>query len=69
MPQRRAGQLEDAAEGGGWTAGTVEKRLLLHGLSLSPAERLHWLEEALDELLGWVGLARRAGAVDPERSG
>jgi hypothetical protein len=31
------------------------------GLNLTPAERLRWLEQAMDELRGILGRARRAG--------
>jgi hypothetical protein len=31
------------------------------GLELSPAERLRWLEQALETLRRWQGRARRAG--------
>lgn len=30
------------------------------GLRLTPAERLHWLEETMDDLRRWRGLARYA---------
>ncbi len=33
------------------------------GLCLSPAERLRWLEETMDELRGLVGRARRGRPI------
>ncbi len=43
-----------------WThEGTVRRRLEA-GLRMTPAERLRWLEEMLDELLPLVGRARTA---------
>lgn len=35
------------------------------GLSMTPAERLRWLEETVEELRPWVGLARRGAGQDP----
>jgi hypothetical protein len=35
------------------------------GLRLTPAERLRWLEESVDALRRWQGLARRAGVTAP----
>ena len=41
-----------------WTFEGARARQLRWGLSLTPAERLRWLEESLDELLPWLGKAR-----------
>jgi len=38
------------------------------GLRFTPAERLAWLETTMEELRGWVGLARRgvtSGSAKP----
>jgi hypothetical protein len=34
------------------------------GLAMTPAERLRWLEETVEELLPWVGRARLGRPVD-----
>lgn len=44
----------------GWTYPETVRRQLEAGLRLTPAERLRWLEEMLDELLPLVGRARDA---------
>ena len=36
------------------------------GLALSPAERLRWLEETMEELRGLVGRARRGRPIGEE---
>ena len=42
-----------------WTFEGVSLRQLRAGLAMTPAERLRWLEEAVEELGPWVGRARR----------
>jgi len=44
----------------GWSWSENRQRQLQEGLRMSPAERLAWLEEMLDELLPYVGVARTA---------
>lgn len=44
----------------GWTHEGTVRRQLEAGLRMTPAERLRWLEEMLDELLPLVGRARSA---------
>lgn len=39
--------------------------LLEMGLRLTPAERLRWLEETVEELQPWVGLAAKVPSPDP----
>jgi len=36
------------------------------GLDLSPAERLTWLEETMDQLRGLLGRARHGRPVEPK---
>ncbi|MDH3402077.1 MAG: hypothetical protein OES32_09405 [Acidobacteriota bacterium] len=36
-----------------------DDELLAMGLRLTPAQRLRWLEETVEELLPWLGLASR----------
>ena len=42
----------------GWTHAETRQRQIRAGLQMTPAERLAWLEETLDELLPLVGRAR-----------
>ncbi len=51
----------DGKDAFGWNRVDVERRQLRAGLEMTPAERLDWLEEMLDELLGLVGGARDPG--------
>ncbi len=37
------------------------------GLSMTPAERLRWLEDTVEELRPWVGLARQGRGSGPTR--
>ena len=46
-------------DGYGWDRKTHDRRQIRLGLELSPAERLRWLEETMDELGRLVGRARR----------
>lgn len=41
----------------GADASGVDEKLLEMGLAMTPAERLRWLEETVEELLPWLGLA------------
>ena len=54
-------------DGFGWTFDETRRRQMRAGLAMTPAERLKWLEEMLDELLPLVGRARDADKV-PGRS-
>ncbi len=45
----------------GWSHEDTRRRQIRAGLLMTPAERLAWLEEMLDELLQLVGRARAAG--------
>lgn len=47
---------------------SIDDDLLRMGLSLTPAQRLDWLESAVEELLPWVGLAAEGEPSHPERS-
>jgi hypothetical protein len=44
-----------------WSHAGNQRRQRRVGLTLTPAERLAWLEEMLDELLPLVGRARNTG--------
>lgn len=44
--------------GYGWNRSETRRRQIRAGLQMTPAERLAWLEEMLDELLPLVGRAR-----------
>ena len=48
-----------------WTFAANRSRQIRIGLDLTPAERLRWLEETVEELRPWVGRARRGRPVDP----
>lgn len=50
-----------------WTFEGASLRQLRAGLAMTPAERLRWLEEAVEELGPWVGraLTRRPKGTDP----
>jgi hypothetical protein len=58
--------MAERAVGHGWTFLDTDRRQLLSGLEMTPAERLAWLEEMLDELLPMLGCARRVadGSAD-----
>jgi len=52
----------------GWTHEGTVRRQFEAGLRMTPAERLLWLEEMLDELLPLVGRARElAPTAIPDR--
>jgi hypothetical protein len=44
-----------------WSHAGNRRRQQRAGLEMTPAERLEWLEQVLDELLPLVGRARDAG--------
>ena len=44
--------------GYGWSHEETRRRQIQAGAQMTPAERLSWLEEILDELLPLVGRAR-----------
>ena len=48
----------------GWSHADTRRRQIRAGVRMTPAERLAWLEEMLDELLPLVGRAR---AVERKR--
>ena len=50
----------------GWDRAAHERRQARLGLELTPAERLRWLEETMDELRGLVGRARRPRSAREE---
>lgn len=54
---------EDAQEP--WTFEAARARQLRMGLQMTPAERLRWLEETVEELRPWVGRARQGRPMNP----
>ncbi len=38
------------------------------GLKLTPAERLRWLEQTMEELRAWLGRARKGRSVKNEKA-
>jgi len=59
--------LSQASTRFGWTHEETRQRQIRAGLRMTPAERLTWLEEMLDELLPLVGRAREAGPTAEKR--
>jgi hypothetical protein len=55
----------EPAAGYGWSHAETRRRQLRAGLQMTPAERLAWLEEMLDELLPLVGRARDEEGARP----
>lgn len=45
------------------TPSSVDETLLEMGLQMTPAERLRWLEDTVEELLPWLGLAAEGQPV------
>lgn len=62
---REAGQSPGPENGGGFDRGFEghTRRQACLGLTLTPAERLRWLEETMDELRPLVGRARQGRPV------
>ena len=59
-PSGEAGDSEEP-----WTFAGSRSRVLRMGLGMTPAERLRWLEETVEEMLPWVGKARLGRPVEP----
>ena len=53
MPEEKAPSPQEP-----WTFEANRSLQIRKGLELTPAERLRWLEETVEELLPWVGRAR-----------
>jgi hypothetical protein len=49
-----------------WTFEANRELQLRMGLKLTPAERLRWLEETVEELLPWVGRAEQGQPIGSE---
>lgn len=49
-----------------WTFEAHRRRQVRLGLQLSPAERLRWLEQSMEELRKLVGRARHGRPVTPD---
>ena len=62
MAKEKETAAENAPES--WTFADSRSRVLRMGLRMTPAERLRWLEETVEELLPWVGRARLGRPVD-----
>ncbi|MEM8963123.1 MAG: hypothetical protein AAGD38_16685 [Acidobacteriota bacterium] len=45
----------------------IDPHLLEIGLSMTPTERLRWLEDTVEELLPWLGLAADAESSEKQR--
>ncbi len=52
-----------------WTRAETRLRQIRAGLHMTPAERLDWLEETLDELLPLVGRARAVNRARNNKRG
>jgi hypothetical protein len=48
-----------------WTFEANRELQIRMGLRMTPAERLRWLEETVEELLPWVGRAAMGRPVGP----
>lgn len=66
MAERR--QSQSRVDTRGFDAGFEghARRQARIGLDLSPAERLRWLEETMDQLRGLLGRARHGRPVEPK---
>jgi hypothetical protein len=60
-PAEPAGGVPGDLRAAAWKA--QRRRQARVGLELTPAERLRWLEDALETLRRWCGRARDAGRV------
>ena len=61
--KNRSAEVGDPQEP--WTFAGSRSRGLRMGLEMTPAERLRWLEETVEEMLPWVGRARLGRPVEP----
>jgi hypothetical protein len=62
-PKKPSEPQEDA-----WDFAGTRRQHIRHGLRLTPAERLRWLEETVDEMRRLQGLARFGRPVEePQR--
>lgn len=64
MPEEKNLATEGESFQETWTFAGSRSRVLRMGLAMTPAERLRWLEETVEELLPWVGRARLGRPVD-----
>ena len=65
MPEEKNPPAETESFQESWTFAGSRSRVLRMGLAMTPAERLRWLEETVEELLPWVGRARLGRPVEP----
>lgn len=61
----RGGKDVTGRDPGSWDFEEARRAAVREGLRLTPAERLRWLEEAMAELEGLVGLAREGERDGP----
>ena len=64
---RHASNEPVSGEWGDWSFAGARRQHLRSGLRLTPAERLRWLEETVDEMRRLQGLARLGRPVDDAR--
>jgi hypothetical protein len=57
----------EVGERGAWDFEGTRRHHLRRGLQLTPAERLRWLEETVDEMRRLQGLARLGRPVEEPR--
>jgi hypothetical protein len=65
MPEEKNRSTEAGDPQESWTFAGSRSRVLRMGLEMTPAERLRWLEETVEEMLPWVGRARLGRPVEP----
>lgn len=59
VPEAQTGREEDV-----WDFAGTRRHHLRRGLRLTPAERLRWLEETVDEMRRLQGLARSGRKIE-----
>jgi len=65
MPNERQIEPSKGIAGFAWDFEAHRRRQARLGLGLSPAERLRWLEQSMEELRKLVGRARHGRPVTP----
>ncbi len=58
----------DSTFGVNWADSDRQHQIRI-ALDMTPAERLRWLEDTVEELQPWVGLARKRGESRPPSTG
>jgi len=62
-------EISRPATGLGWSHVETRRRQVAFGARLTPAERLAWLEDMLDEILPLLGNARELERAPSKRNG